>query len=387
MNMMFRFEDYSITDVNTRKVLQCILEKGPITKRRIQKNTGLSWGGVYNSISKLLDKNVILETGQIRKDTPGRSPNLFDINYKENLSVGLDVTLGKIIGVVSHLDGKCIYSKTLSMKSNLSQDVIEGLLNVLYEIYDFVKEADYIKTIGLALPGSTIKGWDKEGLEHPFHGIFPKNLKDLVEEKFGAITGIFTDPDCLLASEINNLADKSNKDIIVVLRWSYGIGLSMLMDGKIYQGSNRMSGEIGHTVIDPNGELCSCGKRGCLETYASLQSLIRKIGPVSNFKEILNLYNNHDPYARKIVDDAMDKMSIILANTINIIDPTILIIGGEFASLPKEVFESFKAKIYQHIMIGSETQILQSNLDDKATALGAALLMRDKIYYEVFELK
>ncbi len=397
---MLEFQKYIINDVNTKKVFESILEYGPIMKKDIQGYTNLSWGGVYNSITKLLKSNSIIQFKESQNKSPGRIPTFFDINYKENLCVGVDVTLGRIIGVISYLNGKCIYSKTILMESNLSKDMINGLMNMLNDIFEFVDHPQYIKSIGLALPSSTIQSWNKGQLEHPFHGDFPKNLREIIKSKFGVMTEIFTDPDCLLASELNNMPIDDKKDDIMVLRWSYGIGLSMMIRGSIYHGSNSMAGEIGHTVVEPNGNICTCGKRGCLETYASVHAIISRIkkeghlkkhkginnNEINTFSDVLELYNENYQFIREIINDALEKMAIILANAINIFDPSIVMISGEFSRIPNEKFESFKGMIKEHMMIGSETEIFQSILNDDAAALGAALLMKDRIYYEIFNL-
>lgn len=400
---MFGLYNYTMHDVNTHRVFQYILTHGPLTKKSIQLYTNYSWGGVCNSISKLLQSNSILQYKQRihNTPTPGRIPTYFDINYKENLCVGVDVTLGRVTGVISYLNGECIYSKTNLMHSNLSKDMIEGLINMLEDIFNYVENPQHIKAIGLALPGSTVENWVKQKLEHPFHGVFPKNLQEIIQERFGVMTEVFHDPDCVLVAEFNNMSNEDIKDNILVLRWSYGIGLSMMIRGSIYHGSNGMAGEIGHTVINSKGELCSCGKRGCLETYSSVLVLLNKLKKeiysgkckelkqesINTFSDLLRLYEQRYEFVEDIMYEALEKTSITLANTINIIDPSIVIVSGEFSHIPKERFESFKCMIKQNMMIGSEAEIRQSVLDDNAAALGAALLMKDKIYYEMFDLK
>lgn len=398
---MFGLQNYKMNDLNTFKVFQCILKKGPLTKKEIQVHTDYSWGGVCNSISRLLKSDSVTQKKHSKNSTPGRIPYYFNINYEENLLVGIDVTLGRITGVISHLNGECAYCKTHLLESNLSEEVIEALFDMLEDLFKNVDNPSYVKAIGLAFPGSTVANWAMKKLEHPFQGVFPTNLQEIIEKHYGVMTEIFHDPDCLLVVEINNMYIDLIQENILGLRWSNGMGLSMLISGKIYHGSDGMAGEIGHTVIDPKGRKCSCGKNGCLETYASVHSLLKqlkdavetgkcksieKTTPIT-FEILLKAYLEEDPFVVNLMEEALDKTSMALANAINIINPSLVIISGEFSRIPEEKFKYLRNKIEQHMMIGLETKILQSDLDDNAAAMGAALLMRERVYFEKIDPK
>lgn len=395
---MFELNNYKMHDENTYKVLRSIILHGPVTKRQIQNYTGFSWGGVCNSTAKLMQWGLIEQRKQQEKVTSGRIPNQFDVKTSDNLCIGLDVTLGRINGVLSSLNGKCIYSNNRMMQSNLSSATVQGLMEMLEDIFTQVDNPAKVKAIGLALPGSIVENWGRGSLEHPFHGVFPINLKEMVEERFGVMTEIFHDPDCLLVAELNAMSPESINDNIMVLRWSHGMGLSMMIHHKLYHGSSGTAGEIGHTVIDPNGNLCSCGKRGCLETYASVHVLLENYKKALNtgqcrpvnkdiitFYDLLEAYNQGDPFIKSLITDAMNSTSIVLANTINIFDPKFVIVSGEFSRIPKDKFDIFYSMTMQYVLKGSNSEICQSVLDDNAAALGAALLMRERVYFKLFD--
>lgn len=398
---MFGLQNYKMKDLNTYKVFQCMLEHGPLTKREIQKQTNYSWGGVCNSISRLLKSNSITQNKHNKNSTPGRIPYYFDINYEENLLLGLDVTLGGITGVISYLNGECVYCKSDLLESNLSEDVMEKLFDMLEELFAKASDPSYIKGIGLALPSSVIANWVMKRIEHPFQGVLPVNLKEMIEKRYGIITEIFHDPDCLLTAELNNIYTDLMQDNILGLRWSNGMGLSMLINGKIYHGSGGMAGEIGHTVIEANGRKCSCGKNGCLETYASVHNLLKELknavftGKCTSIKKttaitfdvLLNAYLEEDLFVVDLMEQAMEKTSMAIANAINIINPNLLVISGEFARIPEEKFNHLRKKIEQHVMIGLETEIFQSDLEEHAAAMGAALLLRERVYFEKIDTK
>lgn len=395
---MFELNNYNMHDQNTYKVLRFIILHGPLTKRQIQNYTGLSWGGVCNSTAKLMQWGLIEQRKQQEKVTSGRIPNKLDIKTTDNLCIGVDVTLGRINGILSSLNGKCLYSRNRIMQSNLSSVTVDALMEMLEDLFTHVDDSSKVKAIGLALPGSIVENWGRGKLEHPFHGVFPVNLKEMVQQRFGVMTEIFHDPDCLLVAELNAMPPEEIDDNIMVLRWSHGMGLSMMIHHKLYHGSSGTAGEIGHTVIDPSGNLCSCGKRGCLETYASVHVLLNSYkraidtgqcklinSDIITFDDLIEAYQQNDPYVESLMTDAMNRTSMVLANTINIIDPKLVIVSGEFSRISKDKFDVFHSMTMQHVLKGSRAEICQSILDDNAAALGAALLMRDQIYSELFD--
>jgi predicted NBD/HSP70 family sugar kinase len=397
---MIALKNYQLYDINTYRVFQCIVQHGPITKRKLQECTGLSWGSISNNTSKLLRVGAIKQNKSKQGVTSGRIPIYFDINDKDNLCIGIDATLGKVTGVVATLKGECLSSETNLIYSNQSSVIIQSLMIMLENIIAGTTNRKSLKAIGVALPGTIAKTSGRYYFEHPFQGVFPANLKEMIEERFGIETQIFQDPDCLLAAEINMMDPKDMRDNILSLRWSHGIGMSILLDGKLYHGTSGLSGEIGHMVIDPKGPLCSCGNQGCLEIYSSVHAVLSQVQKliktgeckistgrdgIVHFDDVLYALDKGDPCVVKVMLEAIRTMAIALANTINITDPELVIVGGEYAGMPKEYFEVFQAATMQHVMKGSEVHIRQSTLDSNAAALGAALLLVDKVYYKQFD--
>ena len=395
---MFGFHACSIHDHNTYEVLQQIAQKGRAEKKELQTLTGFSWGGISNSIAKLMDWGLIVQQKQNKKVVSGRIPSHFQINTEQNLCVGIDITLGRITGILSALDGTILFNRTDRIADNKSETVMHCLTGMLDAIF-LLPYASQVRAIGIALPGSTIEYLGKHTLEHPFHGDFPADLAQMMERRYGVMTEIFHDPDCLLMAELHAMQAEERCSNLVVLRWTHGIGMSILINNKIYHGANGIAGEIGHFVVDPEGALCSCGKRGCLEAYASVQTILDKVATAVNegktewflpeqaigIEAVFDAFAHEDAAVTAIVQQALEKMALVIANVVIMFDPQVLMISGEFTRFPRARFNAFKRMIMRYVVIGSNIDIRQSELEEYAPALGAALLMRDRVYCELFD--
>lgn len=396
---MFGLQQYNLQDISTYRVYRCIVMNGPISKRKIQDFTGLSWGCICNSTVKLLQMDVIKQNKQETRVPSGRIPSLFEINDEDNFCIGIDATQGRVIGVVTALNGARLCSCTKMLPDNYASSVAACIMDMLADFMSNPKYQNAVKGIGIALPSIVVANFQRKGSEHPFIGPFPSNLRSIIQEKYGVLADIYCDPDCMLNSEIAAMQpDESHKGVLEI-RWSRGIGSSMFTNGQLYHGANGYAGELGHVVVDPEGEKCTCGKQGCLETYASVRTLLSKANEAAStglsaalagkdnitFEDLNRAFEEGDIFASALMQRALDTMAQYLANMISIMDPDTVIISGEFARISESRFNDFTAKTRRYMMHGCSTSIIKSALPYDAAATGAALFMADAIYHECFD--
>lgn len=182
----------------------------------------------------------------------------------------------------------------------------------------------------------------------------------------------------------------------VAITLGTGIGSGIIIDGKIYAGSNFAAGEMGHTVIVYNGYPCNCGRKGCWEVYASATALIRctkdamKAHPDSKMWELVNgdieKVNGRtsfdgmragDPAAKEVVDNYIAYLSCGLANVVNIFQPDILCIGGGICNERETLLAPVRAYVDQEqytMNTAKKTKICRAELGNDAGIIGAALL-------------
>ena len=187
--------------------------------------------------------------------------------------------------------------------------------------------------------------------------------------------------------------DSDNFALVTVGR---GIGAALIMNGEIYKGFYNMSGEVGHMVIDPNGPLCKCGKRGCLETLASGNAIANQarqlvdIGKKSTMLEMVNgdkakidsdivfeAAAKGDPLAQRIADNAIDSLAIGLGNLICLIDCERIVLTGCVVKDNEYLVERVKRQINEtrSLYYGKmPVEVKLSTMGEEAAVVGAATL-------------
>jgi len=392
-------------DRNTFKVFECIKRSGPLTKKEIQEMTNLSWGSISNNTASLFSAGLISET-KFQQGSVGRTPSTHDICDTDNLCIGIDVSTDSIRGCVTSLKCKSLIKVSESLLNNDAQAVVEQTICVLHKLFNSMTDKTVIKGIGVSLPGLVNIDIGEPVFIHQFKGLFPHNFVQIIEKEFCVPTWVFHDTECMMMSELKTLSDAERHMNFLSIRWSYsGIGMSMMLGGNLYRGSSKAAGELGHTIINPDGPLCSCGQAGCLEAYASIKNIVKRVRFGASmglcptlkdyecdlnevdFNSVLQGIDQKDPYILNIVEEAIAYMGIAIANTVNLIDPQFIIIGGEFSGANQSCYKLLKEIIEKRCWRKQPIDLKISNQPQNSAAVGAAEMMVNNIYYNVFDSK
>ena len=191
---------------------------------------------------------------------------------------------------------------------------------------------------------------------------------------------------------------KEEKEMLFI-NISWGLGMGMVIDGKLSYGKSGFSGEIGHFPLLDNNQICHCGKIGCLETGASgsaahrlltnklnegrSSALANKYPNIADITldDIINAANDEDVLAIEVIEEVGTTLGRAIAGLINIFNPELVVIGGKVASVKDYLMLPIKSAIQKHSlnMINKDTKIKLSKLGDKGGPLGACMLSRSKL--------
>ncbi len=186
-----------------------------------------------------------------------------------------------------------------------------------------------------------------------------------------------------------------NYNNTVMFTLGTGVGGGIIIDGKLFEGNRSAGAEIGHSVIVAGGEQCSCGRRGCLEAYASATALIRdtkramlahkdsKMWGIGDIDSVTGKtafdYKDSDIYAKEVVDNYIQKIGVGITNVANVFRPEAIILGGGVCAqgdnLVKPLQEYLNKEIYAGEK-GPQVKILIATLGNSAGLLGAAALLK-----------
>ena len=171
-----------------------------------------------------------------------------------------------------------------------------------------------------------------------------------------------------------------------------GVGAAIIINKQLYYGESNTSGEVGHITVDRNGDVCSCGSRGCLETYTSgpwltrrYQQTLERNGKTDNTnlsgEEITQLAAQGDPTAQSVIQGAGEALGIAVATMAMIINVELYVIGGSVARAGDLLLEPARRTVPQYSFraVGERVQIVASSLGDDGPILGSAWLARQAL--------
>ncbi len=248
---------------------------------------------------------------------------------------------------------------------------------------------DSITSIGIGVPGS----FDKATCTLKFGTNLGMNnvcFADAFRPEFGCAVQLDNDANCAALGEATAGSAKGARNMVMVTLGT-GVGGGIIIDGKLYTGSNGIAGEIGHIVIQRDGEQCGCGRKGCLEAYASAasfvkfaeralaegrKSILQKNAGHLDAKMICDAVDAGDALARELFDEYCVNLSIGLANFINIFQPESIVLGGGLAGYGEKLLEPLRRLTLPQTFQSDarNTEIVCATLGNDAGLIGAAML-------------
>lgn len=303
--------------------------------------------------------------------------------------IGIDLGGTKILGVLLNSKLEVIRKERISSYNS------ESLDEILNNIYSLIRKlrTENVKKIGFGVAGFVDY---KGGIIHSSPNIpalEEVNLKEIVSKQTGLQVSVDNDAKAGAAAELFLGEGKYSKDFLFIT-FGTGIGSAIVVNGKLVRGKNNLAGEIGHITLDPNGPLCSCGKKGCFEALAAGPAIRRYyIEHVKNYHDlpVLKLVNydiekidtplifqnlSSDPLAKETISKIADYIGIGLSIVVNLLNPERVIISGGLATPLKDIFhlvmESFSRNalpIHQ-----KNVEFRFSSLGNESVAIGSALL-------------
>ncbi|MFL0268679.1 ROK family protein [Candidatus Clostridium radicumherbarum] len=367
-----------IKTANKKSILKLLAQERELTKLEISRKLDISVPTVTTIVGELLEEGLVEEAG-MATSTGGRKPVIIRFLPESRYSIGIDLEKNHIRAIITDLDGRILEDNKLFQRSIKKVKVLEDIKNLIMDLLDSRENIkNKVLGIGISLPGTVNE--DKLELE-----LAPNfKLKNLC---FKELADYFNLP-VFLENEANagalaesNLGIAKNLNNLIYVSITEGIGGGLIINERIYKGKSRRAGEIGHMTINKGGRQCSCGKKGCFETYASNRALINDFNEVSEIKalsirEIIEKYKEHDNDAIKVMNRYLEDLAEGIGNLIFIFNPDYIVIGGEiskYSSIFQDKLIELIFKNNEFYKIG-DVEILFSSLGEDSNILGAALI-------------
>ncbi|RXK83936.1 ROK family transcriptional regulator [Filimonas effusa] len=380
-----------------KMIISIFANQGNATIADLGKELNLSTPKVTNLVNDLIEEGLVEDYGKI-DSTGGRKPNLYGLTADSGFFIGVEVKRHHInIGLLDFRKNLIRFSGKLPFQLNNTQESLDTLcLLIEQNIKELPVQKEKILGLGINLSGRINYA---TGYSYSFFNFSEDPLSKILEQRIGIKTYIENDSRAMAYGEFSNGVVSGEKNILFI-NLDHGIGLGIVINGQLYYGKSGFAGEFGHIPFFNNEIICHCGKKGCLETEASGQALkrmvIKKIEEGSTtaisrkhkkpediqLEDIIDAALNEDVLAIELIEEVGEKLGKGIATLINLFNPELVVLGGAMAQAQDYIRLPVKSAInkYSLSLVNSDTQLKISALGVKAGAVGACLLVRNKIF-------
>ncbi|POY35020.1 ROK family transcriptional regulator [Solitalea longa] len=367
---------------------------GNATIADLCKELNASAPKVTTLINDLIKEGLVKDYGKI-DSTGGRRPNLYGLASESGFFLGVEVRKYHVsIGLLDFKKNLVKVTEKIPYRLFNTMDSLDELCSIIQK---FINEQPISKDKILGM-GINLSGRVNFATGYNYNSFYFSNdepLSKIMESKVGIKTLIENDSRAMAYGEYCSGSVGEEKNVLFV-NLDYGIGMGILINGQLYYGKSGYSGEFGHIPFFNNEILCHCGKKGCLETEASgdalLKLFIKKIEEGSSsiamrnkkleeirLDDILQAAINDDVLAIELLEQIGEKIGRGVALLINLFNPEMVVLGGMIASTGNYIQLPIKSALnkYSLSLVNNDTQLTISTLGAKAGIVGASLLARN----------
>lgn len=374
----------STRQINEALVLGAVHDHGPISRTDLVELTALSPASITGITAKLINAGLVREReGGV--STGGRPPVLVDIDRDAGCVIGIKLTEHQLIAALTDLGAKTLAHHTVPLGADRSPGaVVSALTAIVQELRSEAPKSTFFG-VGVGLAGAI----DRQAGICRFSPYLPWRdipLGALLEARLDVPVVVENDVSALTLAE-RWFGGGAGLDDFVVVTLGRGVGLGMVLNGRLYRGGRGAGGEFGHITMQPDGPLCDCGKRGCLEALIGEPALSRSIvaacGTDVSVETALERARAGDDVAARAFGAAAVMLGLALSGVVNVLNPRRIIVGGEGAAWLEFMAQPLRDTLAAHCFDGlfADLDLVVEPWDDEAWARGAAGLMLDELFH------
>jgi predicted NBD/HSP70 family sugar kinase len=378
-----------VSRLNRSRVLRELYFRGPSSRPRLTRDTGLSAATVATIVADLCTEGIVLEAG-LDEPEVGRPSAILKVNPAYGSFIGVDfgntqmrvelfdLTLAKSAAVVVQL----------TPDQNEAASLVEVIVRAVRQVQETAGVSDEdVLGIGIGVPGIVershevsvhIASWKWQ--QAPLQAMLAEHLTIPIFMDNGA--------NAMAQAEMWFGAGRGYHNLAVLLLGT-GVGSGLFADGSPYRGTTNAAGEWGHTTIERNGRLCRCGRRGCLEAHVGAKAIIDRLresapsspllrpDPTETIVALHEAARTGDETATSVLEETAELLGEGIANLINLFNPELVVLGGWVGvRLGGDMLPTIKRVVETEALPapGRTARIALGQLQDDAVAMGAATL-------------
>ena len=369
----------SLREANSARVVDAVKRYGQITQVELAAATGLSPATISNIVKSLLSQGVVETQNTVRS---GRRAQLVTLAHATELAVGIHVaprSMNLMISGATQESGSAL-SMPLPFDHRADTTLDRAAMLVMELTDEMGIEIRDLMGIGIAIPAPINPKTGQIAIRGIMPGWEDLDIRDTLSRRLGLPVLVENDANAGAVGEGRYGALRGVSSGIY-LRISHQTGGGFLIDGEVFRGPHGTAGEFGHVQVQPMGQICVCGARGCLNTVVGANSLINLLppsrGPMS-LGDLISSAKDGDPGSRQVLADAGTTIGTAMANTALWADPEVIVVGGELADAGDILLAPMADALHTRPMLAAGgVTVVRSELEGRAEPLGALALAMD----------
>jgi predicted NBD/HSP70 family sugar kinase len=379
-----------------REIIIYLDNGSSVTIADLTKELNISAPKITTLVTELIEDGLIKDYGK-EDSTGGRRASLYGLVSDSCYFIGIDIKRYYInIGLLDFKKNLVTLKEKIPYQLENSVEAYNELMQIIKLFIDeFPSEKHKILGMCINLSGRVNH---TTGYSYSFFHFHEEPLSQTIEKEIGIKTFIENDSKAMAYGEFCSGVVSNEKNVLFI-NMDYGVGLGILIDGKVFYGKSGFSGEFGHIPFFNNEIICHCGKKGCLETEASGYALLRdfkkkieegsssslgKKGKIEDDLRVIDIVNAakaEDILSIELIADVGEKMGKGIAVLINIFNPELVILGGILAESNDFIRLPIKSALnkYSLNLVSNDTQLAMSKLGEKAGVIGCCLMARNRL--------
>lgn len=362
-----------------------MIRQGATSRAELARATGLARSTVSQRIGVLLELGLIVEEGDTRS-TGGRPAARLRLNEAGGVVLAADLGANHDRLAVADLAGNVLAEHTAQRSIAQGPEIILGWVrdNFVAQLAELGVGVEQVIGIGIGVPGP-VEFAAGRAVKPPimpgWHGV---SIADRFADAFPGV-------EVLVDNDVNIMAVGEHRTVwprisdLLYVKVATGIGAGIIAGGRLSRGAQGAAGDIGHIrASEYLDEICACGNAGCIEAVASGSALARRLRALGHDShaatDVVGLVQNGNADAVRLVREAGRLLGEVLAHAINLLNPSVLVIGGDLAHAESQLFAGIREAIYRRStsLATERLEIVRTRLGDRAGVVGAAALVLDQ---------
>lgn len=384
---------------NRSAILKLLNDYGAMSRKDIAIELGLTPATVTLICTELLSAGVLCEKGEVEEEKrAGRRKVLIDINYQYRYVLTVCLEAEQTCITICDLRGNCLGGKRIKTEGN--QDPNKFLKMVSDESKALMWERGISKEsvlgIGVSVPGTVNR---KTGVSQHAYRIWNESVP------LGEILRHHMDLPVIVENNVKAFAEGEliygngkEQENLLFIKWGPGVGSAIIIQNRIYDSQNSKTAEIGHYIVEKDGQQCRCGRKGCLETRVATHAIARQVRAACTEETMPVLYKRikgdveriearnfaqwircEDAGLHQVLDDIIERLARVAVNSITLLAPDKVIIYGELFEYPL-LEERFRYFCSHYDPAYNSGYILKSKLSDRIEYIGPLAIVMNELF-------